>query len=277
MPTSTRVSGVVVAAVVVVLAGPRGRRARRRRRCGTAVSAGLAPLRRDAVRRRRCRPSSGRRRPTDAALGIRARKGRVRSALKVAEFGAGAAGSPEAGRAGASPTPRRRRCWPTRCGRPVSSTRRTAATGRPSPWRPTIPARASGWPARWPRRASCRQALDEALAASAAVAARRRHPRRHRRHLRADEPLRRGRQLLHQLHQPAAQQGPQREGGLGARPGAVPRVVRGPEARGRGRGGPADAAHDPVPPGEGQDHRPGPGERRPRAWTSRWTPAPRRR
>ena len=37
--------------------------------------------------RRRCRPSTGRRRPTIRSLAVRARKGTVRTALKVAEFG----------------------------------------------------------------------------------------------------------------------------------------------------------------------------------------------
>ena len=77
-------------------------------------------------------------------------------------------------------------------------------------------------------------------------AARRRDPRPHRRHLRAAAPVRAGRQLVPQLHQPAAQQGPQREGGMGPRPGRLPRLVRRLGAGGDRRAGPEHAPHDPL-------------------------------
>ena len=242
MRTSTRVSGVVARRRHRVLTGALGRRARRRATRNCSISWPPSSTTRRGTSRR-CRPSTGRRRPTDAALGIRARKGRVRSALKVAEFGLArqeaqklAAQAPSDAEA---QTLLADTLWSAGLFDEADRGYRTALALAPGLSR----ARASAWPARSPRRASCREALDEALAASAAVAAGRRHPRRHRRHLRAAEPVRRGRQRLHQLHQPAAQQGPQRKGRVGARPGAVPRVVRGHEAGGRGRGGPAHAAH----------------------------------
>ena len=66
------------------------------------------------------------------------------------------------------------------------------------------------------------------LTASAAVAARRRDSRAGRRALRAAATATmQAASAYTQLHQSASQQGPQREGGLGARAGRVPRVVQG--------------------------------------------------
>ena len=133
----------------------------------------------------------------------------------------------------------------TRCGRPDCSTRPIARTA--TPWRSPDSSRARYGVARSLAATShLEEALDMALAASAGRAARRRDPLAGRRHLRAPASLRAGGQCLSQLHQPAAQQGSQREGRVGARAGRVPRCRSAMPARGHRRAGPEHAPHDPL-------------------------------
>ena len=88
----------------------------------------------------------------------------------------------------------------------------------------------------------------------------------HRRlHLRADAQVRGSGRRVHQLRQPAAEQGHQLQGQLVARRDPVPALVRRARAvRGRARHRRQDL-HGPVQAGERQGRRPGQGERRARA------------
>ena len=107
---------------------------------------------------------------------------------------------------------------------------------------------------------------NEAQAALQAVAARRRAAPHRRLDLRADAPLRAGRRRLHQLHQPAAQQGSQRQGarGRGRRSASSSRSASASRiAHRRGRRGPP--AHRRLPARRRQGDRQGQGERRPAA------------
>ena len=95
-----------------------------------------------------------------------------------------------------------------------SSTGRAGAPARQRPRARTACARSLAARNKLTRRSTTAQA------ALGNDAARRRVPPHGRLDLRADAPLRGGRQRLLELHQPAAQQGSQREGRLGARRGA---------------------------------------------------------
>ena len=245
--------------------GPVGGRARVIRRRRSPVPARQPAVRREPATRRRCAPSIAPSRPTTSRLAMQARKGKIRTALRVAEFGL-ARQEAEKLTGSAAPdadalTLLRRRAVverPVRRGRP-----RLRARAQHRPELPARPLRHGA--SRSPRAAGCRRRSTRRW--------RPRRPRRvtakstppigdiYERLNRFDEAVGR----LHQLHQPAAQQGSQRQGGLGPRAGRVPRRVQGLDADRHRRGGPAQPAHAAVQAGEGQDRRAGPGQRRPPA------------
>ena len=102
-----------VAAVVVRVRWRIARR-RARRRAATpscSIQLAIAPLRGDALPARRCRPSTGPRRPTTPALAHPGAQGQGAHGAQGGRVRPGAAGSREAGGAGASPTPKPRRCY----------------------------------------------------------------------------------------------------------------------------------------------------------------------
>ncbi len=150
----------------------------------------------------------------DPALQLRARIGLVTSQLGLGEFAA------------RSTTqaiydnwrrriPKRSPRTPTRCGRPACSTNRGSGDCA-TRWRsrPRCRAGRTGWPRRWRRSSKLDEALDEVQAAlrssRRATASSTTPPAPSRAHA----PLRSGRGGLQQLRQPAAQQGPQRQGAV---------------------------------------------------------------
>ena len=132
-------------------------------------------------------------------------------------------------------------------------------------WRWCLACRARCMASPGPRPAQPARRGDEHGAGGAeGVAARPGDSPHRRRHLGAHASLRAGRGRLHELHRPAAEQGPQREGRLVARAGPLPPVVRGARApRPRRSGGPA-AAHRALPARGRQGHRQG-ARQRPRS------------
>ena len=108
-------------------------------------------------------------------------------------------------------------------------------------------------------------------------AARRRAASHRRHHPRAAAPLRPGRGRLHQLRQPAAQQGPQRQGAVVEGADPVPAGVQGPPGQRPRRQLRRPAAHRGLQAGAGQGHRQGPRSTAGAGSTSSSTPAPSRR
>ena len=231
MPTSARVPWVVAAAVIacslVLLADERDAN-------DAELQYQLASLLYEETRYIEALQAFDRAaQTTDATLGIRARKGRVRSALKVAEFGLARQEAQKL--VGQAPSDAEAQTlfadtlWSAGLFDEADRSYKTALS------------LSAGYPACTFRPGPFARDAEQAVRGAGRGPGRlggratgRRHPRRHRRHLRAAEPLRRSRQRVHQLHQPAAEQRPQRKGRLGARPGPVPRVLRGHEAGGRG-------------------------------------------
>ncbi len=274
MPMVSRVSGFVVAAVVV---GSLALVADERASSGDGeVQLQLASLLFDETRYQEAMQAFDRATQSDdPVLALKARKGKIRSALRVAEFTLARQLALElmakAGTDTEAQTLMGDSLWSSGLFDEADRAYRTALDQVPNNPRARFGlARSMATQSKLP------QALDEALAASAAS------PRDgdihaaigdiYERMNRFDEAANAYSNYINLLPNKDRS-----EKAAWARiTGAVPRVVPRPEARGRRPGGYADAAHNPVPSREGQGHRAGPGERITPEWTSPWTPAPRR-
>ena len=112
---------------------------------------------------------------------------------------------------------------------------------------------------------------------AAALAPRPRNPPHRRHRLRAAAQVRGSGGGVFELRQPAAEQGPQREGGLVARRNPLPALVRAARAVRIGSRHRRQALHRRLPAGERQGRRARQGQRRARRRTSSSTPARRTR
>ena len=206
--------------------------------------------------RRRCTP---RRRP------IRGRRGRAWFSRRCASPSSARRG-PEAATlldrvAGTIRAPWR--STPMRCGRRVSSRKPRHGTATRSSMHPELARGLHGMARSLAARSKLDEALDRRRRRRCAT-----RPRDLEIHhtvgvdLRAHAPVRRGRRRVHQLRQPAAEQGPQREGRLVARRDQVPALVRSAGAVRNGSGRRRADLHGRLPPRARQDRGAREGQRR---------------
>ena len=197
----------------------------------------------------------------DSGTVRQARSGVVQAALRVAEFVLARTRGRHAGEDGAPQIPRRSRSTATRCGPPGSSSRPKSSYRDALSLAPELARGRHGVA----RSLMARTKLDEAM--NEAQAALRLAPRDLEIHHTVGAIYERMHKYeeaaaaYSQLRQPAAEQGQERQGGVGARADSVPAVVRPAAAVRHGSGRRGRDLHRRFPAGKGKDRRPRQGQR----------------